>query len=460
MQLDIIYRSFKSYDHPTELVLMMTKEIQEGVLIATLIGSALFVLLFNEYVPYYILSLWLIVQFALSILRVYLSRKLELCTKKNDPLQASYLRYSIITTALGGFMWGVTSWLAVIYAPEAYTYYLLVIVMGLTAGATTTLGSIFHIYAAFMWSILLMLALSFIYQGDDSHMVIALISVISAIFLTGAGADYYLKMRKIIELSIELQSFNTVLEERVQKEVSRNVEKDIQLMHQSRLAQMGEMIGMIAHQWRQPLHIISTAATDMDLKIQFGKIDDATCLKNIETINTLTQHLSGTIDDFRDFFKVTKERELTSVDEVVNVTLRIVKEYVENKKILITTDLDCSEQFSSYPNELKQVLLNLLKNAEDALLENWVKDASIHIKSYHDDAGYYFEVCDNAGGIDDEVMGKLFEAYFTTKEDAMGTGLGLYMSKKIIEEHCGGTLSVSNKDGGACFSVSLPKYLA
>ena len=228
-------------------------------------------------------------------------------------------------------------------------------------------------------------------------------------------------------------------------------------MHQSRLAQMGEMIGMIAHQWRQPLHIISTAATDMDLKIQFGKIDDATCLKNIETINTLTQHLSGTIDDFRDFFKVTKERELTSVDEVVNVTLRIVKEYVENKKIIITTDLDCSEQFSSYPNELKQVLLNLLKNAEDALLENWVKDASIHIKSYYDDAGYYFEVCDNAGGIDDEVMGKLFEAYFTTKEDSMGTGLGLYMSKKIIEEHCGGTLSVSNREAGACFKVALPR---
>ena len=457
MQSDIIYQSFKSCDHPKELVLMMTKELQKGVLIATLIGSALFIVLFNEFVPYYILSFWLLGQFALSILRVYISRKLEDYTKKDDPLKRTYLKLSIATTALSGAMWGLTSWFAVIYAPEPYTYYILVIIMGLTAGATTTLGSIFHAYAAFMWSILLMLASSYIYQGNDAHVVIAIISIIAATFLTGTGSDYYLKLRKIIELSIELQSFNTALEERVQKEVSRNVEKDIQLMHQSRLAQMGEMIGMIAHQWRQPLHIISTAATDIDLKIQFGKIDDATCLKNIETINTLTQHLSGTINDFRDFFKVTKEREVTSVDEVVNVTLRIVKEYVENKKIRITTDLDCSEHFSSYPNELKQVLLNLLKNAEDALLENWVKDAEIHIKSYHDEKAYYLEVCDNAGGIDDEVMGKLFQAYFTTKEDAMGTGLGLYMSKRIIEEHCGGTLRAFNRERGACFLVSLPK---
>ena len=195
----------------------------------------------------------------------------------------------------------------------------------------------------------------------------------------------------------------------------------------------------------------------MDLKIQLGTINNEICTNNINTINTLTQHLSATIDDFRDFFKVTKEREETSIDEVVQVTLKIVKEYVENKKIVITTDLNSSERFDSFPNELKQVLINLLKNAEDALLENSVKNASIHVKTFMDENNYNLEVCDNAGGIKEGVIKNIFDAYFTTKDDDKGTGLGLYMSKRIVEEHCGGKLSAHNTNQGACFSLRLPR---
>jgi len=457
MQKDIIYQSFKSCDHPSELIYMMTREIQKGVLIATLIGSVLFVALFQQYVPHLLLFVWLISQLLLSILRAYIARNLELYTKRDDARKTAFMRYSIATTAMAAFMWGLSSWMAVIYAPASYSYYVLVIILGLTAGSATTLGSIFHAHIAFIWTILLMLSSSFIYKGDEAHIVIALISLVSITFLTGTSSDYYLKIRKIVELGVQLKTFNTALEDRVHKEVGKNIEKDIQLMHQARLAQMGEMVSMIAHQWRQPLHIISTAATDMDLKIQFGTIDDETCKKNIETINTLTQHLSATIDDFREFFNVTKEMEETSMDQVVSVTLKIVKEYVENKKIKINAELQGSEKFYSYPNELKQVLLNLLKNAEDALLEKGVKDARINIRTFSDEKGHHLEVCDNAGGVDESLMPKIFTAYFTTKAPDKGTGLGLYMSKKIIEEHCLGTLDVTNRDSGACFLVTLPK---
>ena len=288
MQAENIFTSFRSSDHPSELILMMTKGIQKGVLIATLIASAIFVILLYDYIPFYILFLWLSAQVMISIVRVNLAKKLEQHTKENSVLKTQYLHYNIEATAVSALLWGVTSWLTVIYAPEPYSYYILMLLLALTAGATTTLGSIFHAYITFMGIILLMLSSSFFYYGGDAHLVIAIISLVAITVLTATGSDYYLKLKKIVELSVQLKAFNTALEERVHKEVQKNIEKDIQLMHQARLAQMGEMVSMIAHQWRQPLHIISTAATDMDLKIQFGTIDNETCKKNIDTINTLT----------------------------------------------------------------------------------------------------------------------------------------------------------------------------
>ncbi len=457
MQSENIFTSFRSVDHPAELILMMTKGIQKGVLIATLIASSLFVILLFDYIPLYILSLWVLAQFSLSIVRVNLARRLEQYIKQNSERKRECLQYNILGTALSAMLWGLTSWLTVLYAPEPYTYYILMILLALTAGATTTLGSVFHAYFAFMAIILLMLSSSFAYLGGDVHIIIALISLVAITILTGTGSDYYLKLKKIVELSVQLKTFNTALEERVQKEVAKNIEKDIQLMHQSRLAQMGEMVNMIAHQWRQPLHIISTAATDMDIKMELNVLDNETSKKHIETINTLTQHLSSTIDDFRDFFKVTKEKELTSLKEVVTTTLKIVGEFVENKNITISTDMKSTETFNSYPNELKQVLLNLLKNAEDVLLEREIEDAQIIIKTFCDESHLYLEVCDNAGGVPETHIDQIFNAYYTSKSQDIGSGLGLYMSKIIIEEHCGGSLSVKNVEDGACFCISLPK---
>ncbi len=460
MQKHSIYDNLFSCDHPPELVYMMTKALQKDVLMSTVVGIALYIILLSEYVPLTLMILWILLQLVLSIVRATMARKIEHLTKTKSLLQKHYLRLSIATTGLSALLWGMATWFAIIYAPAEFGYYMLAMILALTTGATMTLGSVYQAYFVFIWTLLIMIASAFLYYGDDTHIIVAIISLITITFLTATGADYYKKLREIASLSVQLQEFNTALEERVTKEVAKNIAKDIQLMHQSRLAQMGEMISMIAHQWRQPLHIISSAATDMDFKIQLGTIDNETCLKNITTINTLTQHLSATIDDFRDFFKVTKEREETSLDEVVNVTLKIMKEYVENKKIVINADLNSSERFMSFPNELKQVLINLLKNAEDALLEKGIDGAKIEIKTDTDTRYYYLEVCDNAGGIDEKIIGNIFNAYFTTKDEDKGTGLGLYMSKRIIQEHCGGTLSVKNTLAGVCFSISLPKSTA
>ncbi len=457
MQAVNILTSFRSVDHPLELILMMTKGLQKGVLIATLVASTAFVFLLYAYIPLPLLTLWLICQFLLSIVRVNTARKLEKYAKQGDEKRYRYMRYCLLGTFASGLLWGLTSWLTVFYAPDAYGYYIIVILFALTAGATTTLGSIFQAYFVFMGTILAMLSSSFIYHGGDVHLLIAFISLVAITILTATGSDYYLKLRKIVELSVELKQFNTALEERVRTEVQKNIEKDIQLMHQARLAQVGEMVGMIAHQWRQPLNIISTAATDMDLKLELKTLDEATSRKHIDTINTLTQHLSTTIDDFRDFFKVTKEMERTSLNEVVTATLKIIGEFITNKNIIIETDLKSTATFESYPNELKQVLLNLLKNAEDALLERGVADPKIMIKSYEDEDYISLEVCDNAGGVPEDIIEKIFDAYFTSKSKEIGTGLGLYMSKIIIEEHCRGSLSVHNEEAGACFCVRLPK---
>ena len=167
MQSNNVLTSFKSFDYPSELILLMTKGIQKGVLIATLLASSLFALLLYGFIPLYILVLWLIGQFVLSVTRVNIARKLDRSLRLNSVEKTKYVKLTIFMTALSGLMWGSTSWLTVLYAPDPYSYYVLIILVALTAGATTTLGSVFHAYFAFMSIILLMVGLSFLYHGGE-----------------------------------------------------------------------------------------------------------------------------------------------------------------------------------------------------------------------------------------------------------------------------------------------------
>jgi len=231
--------------------------------------------------------------------------------------------------------------------------------------------------------------------------------------------------------------------------------KDEMLFRQSRLAQMGEMISMIAHQWRQPLNAISLTTASLELKSQKDKYDKAFFISRLERISNYTQHLSSTIEDFRDFFKPDKEKKETTFSKVIEGTLKLMNAGLESKNITVQTEFKCKGTIFSYPNELLQVTMNLIKNSEDALLEKKIANPTITIRCYSDEKRVTLEIEDNAGGIDESIIAKIFDPYFTTKDEYNGTGIGLYMSKVIIEEHCDGKLSVSNSSDGALFKIAL-----
>ena len=265
----------------------------------------------------------------------------------------------------------------------------------------------------------------------------------------------YSAIRYDITSKKEIEELNHTLEQKIKEAVEETKKKDNQLQQQSRHAQMGEMISMIAHQWRQPLAAISSTSSAINLKAKLNKLDSDTAIELSNKISNYSQHLSQTIDDFREFFKPNKEKVEVNYTQLVKSVLDIIQVSIKNKNIKLKQELNCEDKFFTHPNEIKQVLLNLIKNAEDVLLEKEIKNPCIKIKSFKEKNKLILEVSDNAGGIPKDIIDKIFDPYFSTKTKKDGTGLGLYMSKTIIEEHCGGKLNVKNDDFGAVFTIVL-----
>ncbi len=253
----------------------------------------------------------------------------------------------------------------------------------------------------------------------------------------------------------ELRTLNEELERRIEEKSKQVRYQEQMTIRQSRQAQMGEMLSMIAHQWRQPLTAISATSSLIELKARTGNLDPEVVLKGVKSISSYAQHLSTTINDFRDFSKSNKELKETSYAELVKSVLRLIESTILDKNIQVYQSFDEQNKFVSYPNELKQVILNLIKNAEDVLLEKKIQNPLIRLVSYYTEDKYILEVSDNGGGIPEEIVGNIFDLYFSTKKEKNGTGLGLYMSRVIIEEHCGGELSVENIENGALFRITL-----
>lgn len=198
---------------------------------------------------------------------------------------------------------------------------------------------------------------------------------------------------------------------------------------------------------------ISATVINMKMLHELGNAEYDT--EELDSIENITQHLSKTIDDFREFFKEEKVKKTTTLEDIINKALNIIKPSLDLKTIKILTHYNCNKELSTFSNELIQVILTLLKNSQEVIENNNIKNASIEIKTYFQNNNYYIEIKDNAGGIAEEILDKIFEPYFTTKSNFNGTGLGLYMSKTIVEEHCGGKIKAINKDAGACFIIKL-----
>lgn len=230
------------------------------------------------------------------------------------------------------------------------------------------------------------------------------------------------------------------------------------LLAQSRSAAMGEMISMIAHQWKQPLSILSMIANNLKADVELGTLDAKMVQEYHNQLSSQIFYLSHTIDDFRNFFKLNKEKQLIpNLDQVVENALNLMGKSLENNHIHLVKEYQPIKNILIYANELVQVLLNLIKNSNEAFAHNNAhSNKHLIIRIYRQKDNAIIEVEDNAGGIKAEIREKIFDPYFTTKEEFNGTGLGLYMSKTIIENHFAGTIILTCKDETSLFTITFP----
>lgn len=253
----------------------------------------------------------------------------------------------------------------------------------------------------------------------------------------------------------ELQELNDSLEVKVQEEVESHRQKDKMLTQQSKMAEMGDMLSMIAHQWRQPLNQMSYVFMNIDSAYEYDELTKEYLETKIKEGNELLEFMSVTIDDFRNYFMPDKEKQEVLVDEVLDKALFLIQKSLSAHNISLIKEYEADVKVLMYRNEFIQVILNLIKNAKDVLLDKGIHNAKITISSKIVEGKLLVVVSDNGGGVDEKIMQKIFEPYFSTKDQKSGTGLGLYMSKMIIEGHFGGSLSVRNSQDGAAFTIEI-----
>ena len=253
----------------------------------------------------------------------------------------------------------------------------------------------------------------------------------------------------------ELEELNISLEARIARAVDELRQKDQMLVLQDRLAVMGEMINNIAHQWRQPLNTLGLLIQQLPLFYGSPEFSREFLEKNTTQVMQLVQQMSRTIDSFRNFFRSDKQEATFDVNRVIAQTVLLIEKSFADQQIGIVLQAEGDPMVSGYPNEYAQVLLNILMNARDALVAHKVADARIIVHSFSEGDTAIVTITDNAGGVVEEIKDRLFEPYFTTKGPDKGTGIGLFMSKTIIEKNMSGRLTMRNTGSGAEFRIEV-----
>ncbi|MCK5294630.1 MAG: DUF3365 domain-containing protein [Arcobacteraceae bacterium] len=266
----------------------------------------------------------------------------------------------------------------------------------------------------------------------------------------------------LIRRESELLGENDILDAKIKEEVAKNVQKEKQLIIQNRSAALGDMLGAIVHQWKQPLNGISISNSAMKLQLELGDLEIKYFNTHISNIDQQIKNMNSTMDDFRDFFKP-KKQSCYDVNTSINDVLSLIHKIYEIKNINIKLNLEDGLETNGYPNELNQVIINILNNARDAILGNNSDIKNIYIDTYKDENNFnIISIKDCAGGIPEDIIDKIFDPYVTTKSDKEGTGIGLDMSKAIMEK-VDGDITASNVettiDGkthkGANFIITL-----
>jgi signal transduction histidine kinase len=259
---------------------------------------------------------------------------------------------------------------------------------------------------------------------------------------------------EVVEANRRLEKLNNILEEKLEEEVNKNRDMDFMLIQQCRLAAMGEMIGNIAHQWRQPLNAVSLIIQDLEECYECGEFNGDYLKASVRQAMDVIAHMSQTINDFRNFLKPNKEELHFSVKETIQRALNFVAGSFNDCNIRVEVDMENDVLVCGQSNDYSQVILNILNNAREACVDRQVADARIAVHLFKNNDKSVVTITDNAGGIPEEIIGKVFDPYFSTKESG-GTGIGLYMSKTIIEKNMKGRLSVRNNGNGAEFRIEV-----
>ena len=305
------------------------------------------------------------------------------------------------------------------------------------------------------------------YRGQDYEINVPKAQIIDLLLATyELAADRNQELlsakRALSELNLDLElrvrertaALEAETAERIQT-VEELRKKDEILMQQSRQASLGEMIGNIAHQWRQPLNAVGLLVQDIALCYEYEDFSKEYLSASTKKIMALVRHMSQTIDDFRNFFTPSKEEVEFDLGLTVAKTLTLVEGSLADKGIRVQMNIEEAPNLTGYPNELAQVLLNILNNAKDAFSGQTIDDPFVSIRIGTEKGRTFITLADNAGGIPEEIIDRIFEPYFTTKEQGAGTGIGLYMSKNIVEKTMNGSLTVRNTPMGAEFRIDV-----
>jgi two-component system, NtrC family, C4-dicarboxylate transport sensor histidine kinase DctB len=279
-----------------------------------------------------------------------------------------------------------------------------------------------------------------------SIFIVFLFSVILSIIII----ENFKQLHNTLELKVdektkELTELNNYLETKVSKEVAQNRKKDIIMFQQARLASLGEMLNNIAHQWRQPLGTITMIIQSFQIKMSLGKLTDKYVDEKVQDALLLANNMSNTLDDFKNFFDPDKVKSKFEIKNCIEHSIDLSKYLLTKENIHIELVVKDNMKINSYYNELSHVFLNIISNSKDALCSTVDKDdriIKIIVNKYKNQA--IINMLDNGGGIPSDIIPKIFEPYYTTKYKSAGTGIGLYMSKQIIEKHMNGSISYKN----------------
>lgn len=457
------------------------------LILSQVVLQPLCVWLYWKHAPHYWLLLWLATFYAFHAVELIKWNRDKNRLNTLEECVDWHVHFTVFALG-GGLLWAVG---AIVFFPiEINEQSILISVMlGLSAGAVTVNPVHPPSLYGFVLGLMIPLIVQVAIENDIHHWLLALMLFVFTVVIMYAGhgltRTFVLSLRQRFENSDllqqlsqqkaeteqarnqleqanielnnalrQLKTVNTSLEQRVDEQTQQNLEKERLLIQQSRSAAMGEMISNIAHQWRQPLSTLGLVVQNIQLDYRENELTDDSLEKYVDTAQQCVMRMSETIDDFRDFFRPDKAKVRFNLHRAVSDSLQLLEATLKNNNIQIEIGKDLGLEAFGHANEFSQVVLNVLANAKDALVENKVPQRKIEIELKSTERTGIVVVRDNAGGIPASALDKIFDPYFTTK--ASGTGIGLYMSKTIIEKHMNGSITCRNTDNGAEFTISIP----